>query len=80
MPASVYVCQWGCGTFEEDHSKMHERGIVNPKLYCSKCIGDVDAYLAERDRIHTHLAEKWSRELAETRKMFDEEGRRFPDD
>lgn len=64
MPASVYVCQGGCGTFEPDRSKLHARGIVNEKLYCEKCVVHADAYIESRDELHTALAQDWSEGLA----------------
>jgi len=64
MPASVYVCQGGCGTFEPDHAKMHARGFVNEKLYCATCVILVDKYLELRDELHTELARRWSEDLA----------------
>ncbi len=79
MPASVYVCQGGCGDFEPDRSRMHARGIVNEKLYCAKCVVEIDRYLEERDVLHTELAEWWSKGLAELAETYAEEGRRLPD-
>ena len=72
MPASVYVCQGGCGTFEPDRAKMHARGIVNEKLYCEKCVGKVDEYLGARDHLHTELADRWSNGLALLMEEFSE--------
>ena len=59
MAIQAYVCQGGCGNFEEDVSKLHSRGMVTPKLYCSACVHRADEYIEERDKIHTRLAKEW---------------------
>ena len=80
MPAaSVYICQGGCGAFEPDREKMHVRGIVNEKLYCEQCVILVDAYLKERDDLHTRLSEEWSAGLAALGKDFSDAVRTLPD-
>jgi hypothetical protein len=80
MPASVYVCQGGCGAFEEDVSQMNPRGIVNEKLYCAACIEEIDEYLTERDELHTRLAADWGLELQVLKDAFSKDGRHLPDD
>jgi len=79
MPASVYVCQGGCGTFEPDRENMHARGIVNEKLYCDVCIFFIDEYLKARDELHTNLAKDWADGLGELANEFATEGRKLPD-
>lgn len=79
MPASVFVCQGGCGTFEPDASKMHPRGIVNEKLYCEVCIVVVDQYLRARDELHTMLAEEWAGSLAALAEDFTDRVKALPD-
>ena len=79
MPASVYICQGGCGAFEPDRAEMHARGIVNEKLYCEKCVVVADEYLAARDELHTRLADKWSNGLAELGADFAETLKVLPD-
>lgn len=80
MPASVYVCQGGCGAFEPDIAKMHMRGIVNEKLYCEKCIAIIDGFIKSRDNLHTDLADRWTNGLALLVEEFAAEGRKLPDD
>jgi len=62
--SAVFICQGGCGTFEEDVSKFQVRGMVNEKLYCEKCVVIADSYLGARDDVHTFLSGKWSEGLA----------------
>ncbi len=64
MAEQAYICQGGCGAFEEDSSQMHSRGIVNPKLYCPACVHRADEYIDERDKLHTRLAQEWQEGLA----------------
>lgn len=80
MPAAtVFICQAGCGTFEPDASKMHARGLVNEKLYCEKCIVHVDAYLKERDELHTKLSVGWANGLAALRDGWSNVIKALPD-
>jgi hypothetical protein len=80
MPAaSVFICQAGCGTFEPDAAKMHTRGIVNEKLYCEKCVKDVDDYIAARDKLHTELAVKWAHDLEVLREDWSNVIKALPD-
>jgi hypothetical protein len=80
MPAaSVFVCQGGCGTFEPDAAKMQARGIVNEKLYCEKCIVQVDDYLSARDNLHTRLAVEWADGLAGLRRDWEKVVKALPD-
>lgn len=79
MPASVYVCQGGCGTFEEKRGEMRERGFVNPKLYCVRCVETIDEFLEERDTLHTRLSEEWSVGLSDLVNKYQVDNRRLPD-
>jgi len=79
MSASVYVCQGGCGKFEEDITEMNPRGIVSEKLYCNACIEEIDEYLTQRDELHSHLANEWSEKLFALQGSYDKEGRSLPD-
>jgi hypothetical protein len=63
MPSTVYICQ-GCHKPEPDFGKLAERGIVEERLYCEDCIKVVDAFLSDRDDLHTQLARLWSEGLA----------------
>jgi hypothetical protein len=79
MPAAVYVCQGGCGTFEEDASKLHPRGVVNQRHYCEQCVKEIDKYLQARDELHTRLAVEWSEGLMKLTSEYAAKGRRLPD-
>lgn len=79
MPASVYVCQGGCGAFEPDLKKMHARGMVNEKLYCAACVVVIDEYLRKRDELHTRLAREWSHEMAALASEYGSDEVRLPD-
>jgi hypothetical protein len=80
MPATVYVCQGGCGKFEEDLAQMTPRGIISEKLYCGACIEEIDEYLSERDDLHTKLAADWGLELQVLKDSYAKDGRHLPDD
>ena len=79
MPASVYVCQGGCGTFEENRAEMSARGLVDEKLYCKDCVVVIDVYLKDRDDLHTRLAEGWANGLAALAEQYGVDGRKLPD-
>ena len=79
MPASVFVCQGGCGTFEPDRSKMHARGLVNERLYCADCAIVIDEYLEKRDELHTRVAREWSEGLAALAQEYGSDEVRLPD-
>jgi hypothetical protein len=77
--SSVFICQGGCGTFDEDASKFQTRGFVNEKLYCEKCVVVADAYLFCRDSIHTKLATEWSEGLSELAAVYSPTLKNLPD-
>ena len=79
MPASVYICQGGCGTFEEDVSKLFARGIVHEKLYCAKCVASVDSYLEMRDALHDDLAKQWAEGMFTLESEFKKSVKVLPD-
>ena len=80
MPATVaYVCQGGCGKFTKDVSELSERGMVNAKLYCDKCVVIVDSYLEMRDALHTDIALRWSKDLASLQGDFLSRVKNLPD-
>jgi hypothetical protein len=77
--SSVFICQGGCGTFDEDASKFQTRGFVNEKLYCEKCVIVADKYIEERDKIHTFLSGKWSDGLVRLAADFSSLLKNLPD-
>lgn len=79
MPASVYICQGGCGAYEENLAEMNERGFVNPRLYCARCVETIDEFLEERDVIHTRLSQEWSLELSNLVNKYQVDNRKLPD-
>jgi len=79
MPTSVYLCAGGCGAHCSALSDFHERGIVYPRYYCDACVEQADAYLKERDEIHTQIATDWQEGLAEVARDLGFEKGKLPD-
>ncbi len=75
----AYICQ-GCGEMRATIGEMHERGFVNKRLYCAKCVKLVDEYLAVRDAIHTEVSKVWEEDLATAHFEFNHRGiKNLPD-
>ena len=47
-----------------------ERGLVKKLDYCPKCAARIDAFLGERDALHTDVAKMWEQGLASLRSTF----------
>ena len=76
---TVYICQGGCGIYKESSADLNERGLINERLYCDRCVIHVDAYLKARDDLHTKIAMEWSDGMVELAGRFSSLIKRLPD-
>ncbi len=66
-------CDGGCGAMTDNVKDFAERGYVLKRTYCPACIGEIDAMLARRDKIHTHRSKQMEHDcLVAVRLLLDE--------
>jgi hypothetical protein len=67
--ASRLACD-GCHALLPADASPVEYGLIRKTIYCEPCEVDARIYLADRDLLHTDLAERWSDGLASLQKAW----------
>ncbi len=66
------VCDGGCGQTTPNIGEFKEYGTAQKRRYCVACAITVEDYIAERDALHTQLAQSWSDEMAQLQSEWDQ--------